>query len=217
MGKFRGKPKVGLTFGRHKKSTNTIVKATTSASTQYRSPVYKRARVSSTPRKTFASPCVGYKSTCIRKRKLSFSVRLMTSHFRKSPLSKRKTSTPARTTKRQLKFVFTVSLESDDLESIPYESDDEISTTDTKTRASVILDNESSTVSDSVKTNAASEMLHVHQDASGIANLMDCWDSPAEHDITCQIVRFIELVKLKKFPLDNFALRLFLDTVDCSA
>ena len=60
MGTFRGKRKVGLTFGRHKKSTYTTVKATTSDSTQYRSPVHKRARVSSTPRKTFASPCVGY-------------------------------------------------------------------------------------------------------------------------------------------------------------
>ena len=138
----------------------------------------------------------------------------MTSPFRKSPLSKRKTSTPARTTKHQLQFVSTVSLESDNLEPIPFESDDEISTTDTKTSASVIPDNESSTVSDSVETNSASETLHVHQDASDIANLMDCGDSPAEHDITRQIVRFIELVKLKKFPLDIVALRLFLDTVN---
>ena len=92
-GKFWEKYKVGLKFGRHKKSTYTTAKATTSATTQYRSPVHKRARVSRTACKTFASPCVGYKSTSIRKRKLSFSVRLMTSPFRKSPLSKRKTST----------------------------------------------------------------------------------------------------------------------------
>ena len=70
MGKFREKRKVGLKFGRHKKSTYTTAKATTSASTQFRSPVHKRARVSSTPCKIFASPCVGYKSTSIRERKL---------------------------------------------------------------------------------------------------------------------------------------------------
>ena len=44
MKKFGGKRKVGLKFGRHKKSTYTTANATTSASTQYMSPVHKEGQ-----------------------------------------------------------------------------------------------------------------------------------------------------------------------------
>lgn len=148
MGKVKGKKKKGLNFAKRKKTTYTCRKikydsqikiitrkcTPSKASFVPKSSARKRSKVSSTPRlKPVFSPNLKCRSTQTGKRKLSLSIRLLTSPFRKSPLSKRKTSIPAKGSKRKLMFQQNISFEACELTQemsaiIASDSEDEVST-----------------------------------------------------------------------------------------
>lgn len=227
MGKVKGKKKKGLNFAKRKKTTYTCRKikydsqikiitrkcTPSKASFVPKSSARKRSKVSSTPRrKPVFSPNLKCRSTQTGKRKLSLSIRLLTSPFRKSPLSKRKTSTPAKGSKRKLMFQQNISFEACELTQemsaiIASDSEDELESKGTRSQPSNSSNND---LTERKDIQSARHLLDDIDQDEFFDNLEENFTSS---DLKAKLLRFIELVKEEKFPLDNVALQLFLDTV----